>query len=246
MSRSTCNEKPGARAIDWQQVRLVVFDMDGTLYDQAPVRRSMGTALLRAAVRTRSLRSVRIVRTFRQMVEVQARAGGAEAMGTAAYITASRCGCSVDEVLGTVEEWMHRRPIDRIRKHRAHGIADIFEALRSSGRFVAVWSDYPLARKLSALGLEADASRWCGDGRVTRLKPDPQGLRSILDELAIDARHALMIGDRFDRDWEPAASLGVAAAIRAHRRDARAPTFWRYDEAIFAPLLGAKRAYGAA
>lgn len=223
--------------LDWARVRLAVFDVDGTLYDQMPVRRAMAATLLGSAFRRRGLRTIAILRNYRNLVDRMA--GSAHAAHPAECLrrTAHMSRCSEEEVRVTVDEWMHRRPLASIRKHRAHGIAQIFDALRASGRQIAVWSDYPVDAKLDALELRADIRAWPEGGMIDRLKPDPAGLSYILDAANIAPAQTVMIGDRFDRDWTAAASLGVPALIRARRADRRAPTFWRYDDPPFAPLI---------
>ncbi|MFD1961116.1 HAD family hydrolase [Novosphingobium panipatense] len=178
--------------VDWQDIRLTIFDLDGTLYDQPPLRRAMAWSLLRDAVRKRSLRTILILRCFRRVRERL----GEQTAGTGCgnflreqYLeTAVACGIDEGEVRACVEEWMERRPLALLSRYKAAGIDDLFAAIRATGRAVAVWSDYPVAAKLAALGLEADHAIWAGDSAVGRLKPDPKGLRILLSRAGVPAR----------------------------------------------------------
>lgn len=79
------------------------------------------------------------------------------------------------------------------------------------------------------------------DDDLQRLKPDPTGLIKILCTTGVPADRALMIGDRFDRDWAVADSVGMDAIIRCGRRDLRCTTFRSYRDPLFEPILQRRR-----
>lgn len=224
--------------IDWEDVRLVVFDMDGTLYDQPPLRRTMAWELGQDCLRQRSLRAATTLRRYRRVrEELGAQAGtGADGdfMARQYALTAQSCGCSEDEVRALVEEWMERRPLPHLPRFRARGVDRLFRAIRSSGRLLAVWSDYPVEAKLQALELDADFVIWSGEDGVGRLKPDPSGLGALMDRAGVGPRHTLVIGDRVDRDGAAAHAIGAPALIRSsHATRGGMPTFRTYDDPVF-------------
>lgn len=223
--------------VDWSQVGLVVFDLDGTLYDQRPVRTAMARALVGASIRERSMRTARILQVYRRTGEDLPAQVPDDFSAFRLRQTASRCAVDEGLVSRTVDQWMQERPLALLRRHRVEGLGRVVDALRASGRKIAVWSDYPVTRKLASLGIEADMEAWTGDGTVQQPKPDPQGLHRIIATLQARPRNTLVIGDRFDRDWQAARSLNVPALMRSRRPDMRAPTFWRYTDPVFAPLL---------
>lgn len=45
------------------------------------------------------------------------------------------------------------------------------------------------------------------------LKPDPRAFRFVLEQMAVDPRQAIMVGDETERDLIPAASLGMKAFL---------------------------------
>lgn len=223
--------------VDWSQVSLVVFDLDGTLYDQQPVRAAMALALASAAVRRRRMDIIRILREYRKTGENLPDAMPSHYGEFRFSQTARRCKCDEQLVRETVNQWMHIRPLPLLAKYRAQGIETVFHRLRASGRKIVIWSDYPVTEKLASLGLQAQACVWTGDGVVEQPKPDPQGLEHILQVAQVEPHQTLMIGDRFDRDFAPAAALSVPTLMRSRKRDERSPTFWRYTDPVFAPLL---------
>ncbi len=224
-------------ALDWDAIDLVVFDVDGTLYDARQLRGAMARRLALDALRARSLRTLWVLKVFRQVREELAEEGGAGFLEAQYARTAQRAGCGPAQVRALVHEWMERRPLPLLPACRHARVDRLFEALRAAGKRVAVLSDYPAHDKLAALGLRADPVVCAHDPQVARLKPDPRGLRAILDATGVPAHRALMIGDRFDRDAAAAQRAGMRALVRSRRAQAGVPTFRRFDDPVFAPLL---------
>jgi phosphoglycolate phosphatase len=223
--------------LDWSTIDLVVFDVDGTLYDQRQLRIGMLRQLIVHTLHTRSLDTLLILRTFRRVREALGEQAGADFM-TAQYAqTASRHHTTPAAVQVLTDEWMERRPLPLLAACRYAHVAEVFAGLRAAGKRVAAFSDYPATAKLAALGLQADVVVCATDAGITRLKPDPAGLLSILRQTGVAPERALMVGDRFDRDAVAADRAGVRALIRSSRPHARWATFRGYDDAVFRPLL---------
>ncbi|WP_313807414.1 HAD family hydrolase [Sphingobium sp.] len=206
-------------SIAWKQFDLIVFDMDGTLYDQAALRRRMLTLLVREAVRSRSLAVPRLLGAFRRHRERLADRADVDFIRQQYRLR----GHDSERVREVVNEWIDERPLPHLRSFRAKGIVDLFARLAAS-HIVAVHSDYPAARKLEALGLSAHFAVAADD--VGRLKPDPAGLHWLMAAAKTGPSRTLMIGDRADRDGEAARRAGVRALIRG--RD-----FRHFDDPIF-------------
>ncbi len=223
--------------IDWDRVDLVVFDLDGTLYDAGRLRRAMLGQLLAAAWCTRSLHTLRVLRVFRQVREALGNEEGADFISLQYTRTAARTGCDPQAVRARVREWMEERPLAQLAACRQPHVETLFAALRAAGKRVAVWSDYPAQDKLRALCLQADVVVSATDADVGRLKPDPRGLHTLLARTGVPASRALMIGDRVDRDAEAARRAGVQALVLGRRVPAGVSCFRRFDDAVFAPLL---------
>lgn len=194
-------------AIPWDSLDLIVFDMDGTLYDQPPLRRRMAGLLAREAIRARSLAVVRTLAAFRRQRESMA-----HAVTTDFIVAQYRLpGQSPDFVRATVTDWMEQRPLAMLRDYRTPGAGALFRRLASS-HMVAILSDYAAQAKLAALDLSAHYCVTAED--VGRLKPDPAGLVWLMDQAKTVPQRTLMIGDRDERDGEAARRAGVRALIR--------------------------------
>ena len=226
---------------DWTTIDLVVFDVDGTLYDQQQLRLGMLRQLLGHAWQTRSLDTLLTLRTFRRVREALGERVGEQAgsdfMALQYAQTANRHGKTPAAVRALTDEWMEQRPLPLLAACRYAHVAEVFAGLRASGKRIAAFSDYPAAAKLAALGLQADVVVCATDPGIARLKPDPAGLLAILRQTGVTPERALMIGDRFDRDAAAAARAGMRALIRSHRPHAQWATFRAYDDAVFQPLL---------
>jgi len=221
----------------WDNRDLVVFDVDGTLYNQARLRKRMLLSLLLDAMRSCSFTTMKILRDFRACRESLARTSPDDFIERQFAETAALSRRPIEEVKAIVREWIDRRPLPYLAACRYPGIGALFEGLRQTGRLIAILSDYPAVEKLAALALEADIVVSATDVDVKSLKPDPAGLVKILRTTGIPAERALMVGDRFDRDWAIAERVGMDAIIRSDHRDPRCMTFQTYHDAVFAQLL---------
>lgn len=224
-------------AADWAEVRLVVFDVDGTLYDQKPVRLAMGRALLVDALSKGSFKDLKTLALFRRLREAAAKRALVDFEPQVLDETAAAAGCPPERVEALVRDWIETRPLPLLRRARAEGVERLFSMLRASGRRVAVWSDHPVRDKLAALGLEADDAAGAPDPDLGRLKPDPAGLRLLMRRAGVAPAQTLMIGDRADRDGEAARRAGVRALLRSRKPIEGWTTFARYDDPVFAPVL---------
>lgn len=223
--------------MNWNEIDLVIFDVDGTLYSQRRLRARMFAALMRQAARSRSLRVPMILRAFRQFREDLGDDQSERFVERQYELTAARFGCSEDEVRQLVSEWIEQRPLPHLGGCIYPGVRELFRALATSRRAIAAFSDYPAGAKLGALGLKCDLVVSSTDEDVGRLKPDPAGLHKILRLTGTKAERALMIGDRFDRDWEAARRAGMHALVRSSKPSAEAQTFRSFRDELFQPLL---------
>ena len=197
--------------------RLVVFDLDGTLYRQAPLRRRMAAALLVDAARRRDGAAVRILRDYRRRREAMAEAGTAAFDAPLLRDCAAACGTTPEAVRAVVAEWIERRPLDVLAGCAVPGARALVARLRGAGVRVGVWSDYPVREKLAALGIGADDTISATDPELDVMKPDPRGLAILMERAGAAAGETLMVGDREERDGRAARALGVGF-LRRHDR----------------------------
>lgn len=195
--------------------RLAVFDLDGTLYRQRPLRKRMALSLAGSVITKRTVSHVRTISLYRSLREQMAGETGPDFEARLLTAVARQSGLTEAAVSDVVADWIDERPLPFLRRCVTPGAHALFDALRHAGIIIGVWSDYPVARKLDALGLRADLMACASDEGIDALKPDPAGLLWMLAEAGVAPDQAWMIGDRVERDGEAAQRAGVSFLLRA-------------------------------
>jgi phosphoglycolate phosphatase-like HAD superfamily hydrolase len=110
---------------------------------------------------------------------------------------------------------MEREPLDLLRHSVRDGAVEFFESAKACGFKLGVFSDYPAAEKLAAMGLTRffDVVVTAQDPEVQRFKPNAQGIEVALRRLGAERRQALYIGDRPDVDVAAASGAGIPCII---------------------------------
>lgn len=168
-----------------KSLRLVVFDLDGTLVDSSgDLCAALNETLRRLGPETPPL----VTEAVRKMIGSGARvlvARGLEATGIEA---------DLDSALGIFLESYRARLLDSTRLYP--GAHEMLETLRD--KTLAVLTNKPgdLSRTiLEGLGVSAHFARVCGGGDGHPKKPDPRALRWLMQELDAPASATGLVGD---------------------------------------------------
>lgn len=208
--------------IDWNAFDLIVFDVDGTLYNQRKLRFKMAGVLLRHCLTTRSMNTIRILGSYREWREELAEQGSERFEQILVSRLASRYRKSEADIQAIVTEWMEVKPLPYLKECRYPGVKELIARLRSTGKTIAVLSDYPAQDKLSRLELDADFVISARDEQVAALKPDPRGLQYLMTLAGVGPEATVMIGDRAERDGE----MGRRARVKTYLRSTEAISGW--------------------
>jgi len=222
---------------DWDGVALVAFDVDGTLYNQWPLRLRMAREMLHWAVRRRTFRFIAVVTAYRRIRERLSEQGAEDFERRLIAETAAATGCSGAAVRAIVGEWIERRPLRYLARCRYPGLPSLFAGLRRCGKTIGIFSDYPARAKLAALNLAADFVVSAHDPGIGTLKPHPRGLEYLMAAAGVTPPQTLLIGDRQDRDGLAALRAGARILLRSPKPIKGWQTFRRYDDPLFAPIL---------
>ena len=223
--------------LDWDNVHLVVFDVDGTLYRQRPLRLKMARDILLHTLLKQDLNVIAVLAKYRRIRE---RLGDEETIDFERALiaqTATATANSPDRVRAIVSEWVEQRPLKYLAACRYPGLSQLFAGLRRSGKSIGILSDYPAEAKLEALGLTANYVVFAGDEGIGLLKPHPRGLESLIAAACVKPHQTMVIGDRVDRDGLVARRAGAQALIRSSKPIEGWQTFARFDDALFSPFL---------
>jgi len=223
--------------INWESIRLVVFDVDGTLYNQNTLRLRMLKDLVGHTIASRSFQTIRTLRLYRKIRETIGEQEVDEFDSVLIARTAQEAGAEQAKVQSLVREWMELRPLAHIRACRYPQVAELFAALKNRNKIIGIFSDYPAVEKLRAMDLKADIVVSAFD--VGILKPNPRGLTVIMATAGAGPQETILIGDRIDRDGEASLRAGAASLIRSSRPIKGWPCFANYAAPQFAPLLEA-------
>jgi HAD superfamily hydrolase (TIGR01549 family) len=223
-------------ALNWDEIRLVVFDVDGTLYDQRSLRFRMLLEMLVYSIRNRDLNFISILRAYRRIREQLGDSLHEDFERELNSRTAALVGCSEEQVRSTAQEWLERRPIRHLIRYRYPKLPEFFQGLRKHGKKIGIFSDYPAVEKLVALGLHADIIVCSGDEDVGILKPHPRGLHVLMSRAAMNPAETILIGDRPERDGLAAQTANVRALILSRKSIGGWQTFDRYDHPLFATV----------
>jgi HAD superfamily hydrolase (TIGR01549 family) len=180
--------------------RLVIFDLDGTLYDKRGIIGKMMMlgighwSLLLAERRTR--------KAFRGLYM------GSEELFYRAYFhkMAKRTLLSEKQV----SKWYHKvympmmvRVLQRWH-HAMPWVEPFVKECRERGIKMVVLSDYGHTHeKLAALGLDISLFDWIVSApELGGLKPAPQLIYHVIEKMGVSSNECLVIGDREDTDGE--------------------------------------------
>jgi FMN phosphatase YigB (HAD superfamily) len=209
MAKRTADRGPKRHVVS-HPIACIIFDLDGTLYNQTALRRRMVAVMVRTLLRDpRCLREIMIVRWVRAYREELAERSARNAAILQYRAAAERFGRDEEEIEMIVDEWIQRRPLALLPSCRLPAAAQLLISLRQRGIRTAVLSDYPPGAKLHVLGLRVDEAACTTDSFPGTLKPDPSALSLLISRLGFDVAECLYVGDRNDRDGEMARRAGM-------------------------------------
>jgi putative hydrolase of the HAD superfamily len=219
---------------DWQDIRLVAFDVDGTLYNQGPLRLRMGRDMVVHTVVKCDLNPISVVRAYRRIRERLAAEEVVDFDPILIAETAKATSMSPEGVHAIVSEWIERRPLRYLSSCLFSGVPQLFAGLRRAGKKIGIFSDYPATEKLAAMGLAAHHVVAASD--VGLLKPHARGLHSLMAAAGATAHETLFIGDRADRDGIAGQRAGVRILIRSSKAIETFQTFKTFHDSLFDPF----------
>lgn len=226
---------PAFTPAHWRDIRLVAFDVDGTLYSRDSLRLRMARDIVVDAVRTRDLSTVKVVSSYRRIRERLAAEEVADFEKILIAETAKAASTMPEKVHAIVSEWIETRPLRYLRSCLFPGVPQLFAGLQRAGKTVGVFSDYPAREKLAAMGLAVHHVVAAND--VGLLKPHARGLESLMAAAGATACETMFIGDRAERDGIAGRRAGVRVLIRSSKPIEAFQTFKTFHDPLFAPFM---------
>jgi len=192
------------KPINFERVKVVSWDIDGTMYDLDRLIRAFKRDLFSRMLSRHWFRAwvdfFRLLRFKRFMDRIRAK-GGDYRVG----IVPNR------DAVGQTQDEMYGRILPEIGIQP--GIKALMTWLQEQGVEQVVFSDYLPSTKLTALSVEGYFTAVYAGEVLGHLKPGIESFQSILNAHDLEADQLLHIGDRLDTDGAAAESVGYQVAI---------------------------------
>ena len=196
----------GVESIKPDRIRLVSWDVDGTLYSVGRLKWRLAGMLLREAARGRVLAArgeLAALLSYRAKVEAARSAGG--------FLGEDLRDGVRREALTDLEARWYGRAIKETGARA--GVRELLSFFAARGIPQVALSDYPAAYKLDSLGLrDRFAAIYVGES-LGHVKPSPKAFERIAADFRVPAASLLHIGDREDTDGAAARAAGCRCLI---------------------------------
>ncbi len=217
--------------LDYSMPKAIIFDVDGTLYDQRKLHLFMlFEMMIFILLRPWCLKDFKLLRDFRRHRERITLNSVGDIDNQQYLYVAKSSGVSPKKIRELVNDWMFERPLKYLSACRYPGIPELFNNLKKKRISIGVFSDYPPEAKLKVLGLLADVVVCSTDKDVDRLKPDPRGLLITAEKLGTPIDDCLYIGDRDEKDGECAKRGGMRYLILNRKKTNTSNNFKSYHQ----------------
>ena len=187
-----------------------IFDFDGTLYYQFPVRLFMALNLLMHYIlRPLRFRELFALMTYRRLREKRFYAELDDFRTLQIVETARLHKIKPERVIELINLWMNKKPLMIIRIFRRRKLLEFMKELQVKGKIIIIYSDYPVKEKLEAINFIPNHYYCSDDELIHCMKPDASGLIRMLNSEGLNIESCLYVGDRYDRDGLCAESAGI-------------------------------------
>lgn len=205
-----------------KEVQAIAFDLDGTLYDLRRMRRRL-VWRVPGEIRDHGpfglLRRVRALQAFRKARESFRGSERVESLvETLAEQVSEQLRLPKKLVMGAVRDYFFDSDFRELMGLSPAGDYEVLAELAERGYRLACLSEYPVERKLAALGL-ADLPWEVGMSceEVGELKPSPAAFLECARRLELEPAQVLLVGDRLDADVAGAEAAGMPSAWLKNR-----------------------------
>lgn len=182
------------------QKKALIVDLDGTLYYQRPVQICIGLELLIYYLfhfwRIKELKQILI---YRHQHNTQTN------FDIRTFCKQQKT--DIKTIQSLVQKWLFLKPLKWIKIFADKNLIYYLKEKQKSIP-VVIYSDYETKEKLNALNFKPNFKFSYDGTNIRYLKPNPQGLTYIANNLNLLPENILIIGDRFDKDGLAASAFG--------------------------------------
>lgn len=194
--------------MNWSNIDGFIFDVDGTLYPQKAVRLRMLLRLICAVLTgSLSIRELYAIYSFRKIKELHKYKSSD--IADLCLQVSRKVNVSEEQVSRSVQKWMFEVPLDLLKEHCYSDVKQFINQQYDEGKTIVVYSDYPAAEKLLAMGIHFSKIFVSCSGGITESKPSFDAMQKILSETDISPDSLIFVGDRDDKDKASAEMVNI-------------------------------------
>ncbi|HMS64536.1 MAG TPA: HAD family hydrolase [Ignavibacteria bacterium] len=199
--------------------KAVLFDVDGTLYNQTALRTKMSVKILLDffASPFTAWRNINVIKYYRYAQEILREKKIYSAANGEGQIklTSQLSGTDEKTVKEIISKWFEEIPLDVIPGCKRKDLEKTFEWLYKNGFKIGLYSDYDCIDKARVLKIDKYISVYVSseDVSVGVFKPDPKGFLVASEKLGFFPDKILYVGDRAEVDLIGANAAGMKTAL---------------------------------
>lgn len=200
--------------INWSHKKVVIFDVDGTLYIQKKLRLIMWSKLIQFYIfRPLLWHELLILQRFRHLRKKLANDNCQNLEKVQFEVVARSLRIKEEKVKKLIDKWIFKFPLPYLKETIFDGVKDFFSLLKQNGVKIAIFSDYPANEKLASMGLNADLVISATDPFIDKLKPNSTAIDYIQDFFRVKKNEMVLLGDRDELDGQAARNAGIEYII---------------------------------
>lgn len=199
--------------------KAVLFDVDGTLYDQDRLRLIMAAKIIftSAASPFKAQKNIRIIKSYRAAQEIlrKKKQHFDDLYDEQIRLTCELSRSDFNTVKNIVHKWFETIPLNVITSCKRSYLESTFEWLSKNNIKTGLFSDYFCNEKAVALNIDkyVSVSVSSMDRNIGVFKPDPKGFLVAAEKLGFKPEDILFVGDRVEVDVVGANNAGMRAAL---------------------------------
>lgn len=205
---------------DENNIKVVCFDIDGTLYSRSVLGRKMlATVFPHALTALRYMKMRPLYRKLQDSVPTEPATLEGFRRRQAELVLKNRKKPVTEKNLARVEAAFDRHIYGRwVRSYRGlrpfPHVKRVMEKMKELGMTLGVMSDFPVAAKLDSMGLADVVDASVSSEESGYLKPHPVAFSYLLERMGNpDPQVVLYVGDSYDKDVEGAYRMGMKTCL---------------------------------
>lgn len=200
------------------KINAVVFDVDGTLYNQNKLRVYIAGLILKSIAKNpfKIYKDLKIVSEYRKNHEkLRLSPDTIKKFDKQVSLTAEKFNMDKDKAFETIYDWIHIKPLPYIKKTKRKDLNELIDWLKEKKIKTGLLSDYPCDMKAEILEIKdkVDLIKASTDDDIDVFKPETKGFLRMAELLNVKPQEMLYVGDRYKIDILGAINANVIPVL---------------------------------